>query len=384
MKIIVFGGDGFCGWPTSLRLLRNNHEVLIVDNLSRRKIDNDLETNSLTNILPIEERISLANEVLKPNKKLIFNNIDIAKDVEELNNIMASFKPDAIIQFAEQRAAPYSMIDDDTRRYTVDNNISGTHNICSSIVKNKLDCHLVHLGTMGVYGYNKDFGVIPEGYLDINIKQTNRDTEILYPANPGSVYHMTKCLDQLIFQFYTKNWGLKVTDLHQGIVWGVNTNETALHEGLVNRFDYDGIYGTVLNRFIVQAANNYPITVYGSGGQSRAFIHINDTAECLKIAVENPPNSSEKVRIMNQVSEVRNVKELAQIVSELYNSEVQYVENPRKELAENDLEVLNDNFLNLGFKPTLLETGLISDVESIAKSLKENFDPNVVLNSPRW
>jgi len=176
MKIIVFGGDGFCGWPTSLRLLRNNHEVLIVDNLSRRKIDNDLETNSLTNILPIEERISLANEVLKPNKKLIFNNIDIAKDVEELNNIMASFKPDAIIQFAEQRAAPYSMIDDDTRRYTVDNNISGTHNICSSIVKNKLDCHLVHLGTMGVYGYNKDFGVIPEGYLDINIKQTNRDT----------------------------------------------------------------------------------------------------------------------------------------------------------------------------------------------------------------
>jgi len=195
---------------------------------------------------------------------------------------------------------------------------------------------------------------------------------------------MTKCLDQLIFQFYTKNWGLKVTDLHQGIVWGVNTNETALHEGLVNRFDYDGIYGTVLNRFIVQAANNYPITVYGSGGQSRAFIHINDTAECLKIAVENPPNSSEKVRIMNQVSEVRNVKELAQIVSELYNSEVQYVENPRKELAENDLEVLNDNFLNLGFKPTLLETGLISDVESIAKSLKENFDPNVVLNSPRW
>ena len=233
------------------------------------------------------------------------------------------------------------MIDDKTRRYTVDNNITATHNLCSAIVENSLDTHIIHLGTMGVYGYNKDFGLIPEGYLDIEISQTKKQTEILYPANPGSIYHMTKCLDQLIFQFYNKNWGLKITDLHQGIVWGVDTNETKLNSKLVNRFDYDGLYGTVLNRFIVQAANSHPLTVYGTGGQSRAFIHINDTAECIRIALENAPQNAAKVRIMNQVSEVQRVRDLALLISEKFGVEINNVDNPRKELSENDLEVSN-------------------------------------------
>ena len=384
MKVFVIGGDGFCGWPTSLRLANHNHEVIIIDNLSRRKIDLDLGTNSLTNISSIEERVVTANEVLNLKNPIQYKNIDIVGEYDDFKNFMKDESPDAVIQFAEQRAAPYSMINDSTRRYTVDNNVSGTHNICSAIVETNKDIHLLHLGTMGVYGYNKDFGVIPEGYLDINIKQTGKDTQILYPANPGSIYHMTKCLDQLLFQFYVKNWGLKITDLHQGIVWGIDTKETKMDERLVNRFDYDGIYGTVLNRFIVQAANKFPLSVYGTGGQSRAFIHINDTAECLKIALENPHEDNSKVRIFNQVSEVKSVLGLANLISKKFDVEIQRVENPRKELSENELEVKNDGFLNLGFEPTLLEEGLIDDVDLIAKSTTDNFNSDIVLNSPKW
>ena len=231
-----------------------------------------------TAIASIQDRVAKARELVGD---VSFANIDIAREPKTAR-VEANFLPDAVIQFAEQRAAPYSMIGDDQRRYTVDNNITGTHNVCSALIDIKPDTHLVHLGTMGVYGYSKAFGAIPEGYLNIRINQTQNDTDILYPANPGSIYHMTKCLDQLIFQFYCKNWGLKVTDLHQGIVWGVNTDQTVKHESLANRFDYDGVYGTVLNRFLSQAANGVPLTVYGSGGQSRAFIHVSDTAECLR------------------------------------------------------------------------------------------------------
>ncbi|PIB26598.1 NAD-dependent dehydratase [Amylibacter kogurei] len=381
MKVIVLGGDGFCGWPTSLKLAKEGHEVTIVDNLSRRAIDLELSSGSLTNIASIRDRIKVANEKIG---KIDFHNIDIAKDFAGLRNLIADVKPDSIIQFAEQRAAPYSMIGDSERRYTVDNNIVGTHNVCSAIVEVDPSIHLIHLGTMGVYGYSKEFGKIPEGYLDIEIKSTAQDTQILYPANPGSVYHMTKCLDQLIFQFYHKNWGLKVTDLHQGIVWGVETAETKLDPALVNRFDYDGVYGTVLNRFISQAANDVPLTVYGIGGQERAFIHISDSARCLQLAVENPPADGERVRIFNQVSEVQSVKGLAQILADQTGAEVQFVDNPRKELAENELEVANDGLRSLGFEPVLLNTDLIEDVKFIGNETKHNFDKANVLSSPKW
>ncbi|WP_415897516.1 NAD-dependent epimerase/dehydratase family protein [Neptuniibacter sp. QD72_48] len=381
MKIIVFGGDGFCGWPTSLRLASIGHEILIVDNLSRRNIDNELSSGSLTNIASINERIACANKLVG---NISFKNLDVSKDYSALKNLIADFQPDSVVQFAEQRSAPYSMISDDQRRYTVDNNITGTHNICSALVDVKPDTHLVHLGTMGVYGYSKEFGQIPEGYLDVKINQTENDVDILYPANPGSIYHMTKCLDQLMFQFYNKNWGLRVTDLHQGIVWGVETSETKLDKALVNRFDYDGVYGTVLNRFISQAANGYPLTVYGTGGQSRAFIHISDTAECVKLAIENDSFDNSRVRIFNQVSEVRSVMELAEIISDKYGVEVSNVENPRKELAENDLEVSNVGLTSLGFKPITLDEALIEDVRFIAEELANNFDKANVLSSPKW
>lgn len=380
-NIIVLGGDGFCGWPTSLQLASDGHRVLIIDNLSRRSIDKELGSSSLTNIATIADRIRVAREIIGD---ISFLNIDISKDVKKLREALVEFKPDAVIQFAEQRAAPYSMIGDSERRYTVDNNITGTHNLCSAIVDLDPNIHLVHLGTMGVYGYNKDFGAIPEGYLDVKVNSTGVDTSILYPANPGSVYHMTKCLDQLLFQFYNKNWGLKITDLHQGIVWGVETNETKAHPSLVNRFDYDGVYGTVLNRFIAQTANDTPLTVYGTGGQSRAFINIADTATCLKLAIENDDFDTAKVRIYNQVAEVHSVLGLAKILETQCGAKISYKDNPRKELAENDLDVSNAGLKSLGFEPILLDIDLVKDVTAIAFLCKENFKLQNIMSSPKW
>ena len=381
MKIIILGGDGFCGWPTSLRLAASGHEILIIDNLSRRLIDTKLSSSSLTAIKPIDERIQSANKHIG---KIEFKNINIAKDVDSLRKVISDNKPKTIIQFAEQRSAPYSMLSDSERRYTIENNISGTHNVCSAIVDINKDIHLVHLGTMGVYGYSKEFGKIPEGYLNVNIPDTGKSMDILYPTNPGSIYHLTKSLDQIIFQYYNKNWGLKITDLHQGIVWGIETPETKLSKNLINRFDYDGIYGTVLNRFITQAVNNHPLTVYGKGGQKRAFININDTAECIKLSVENDDFDTTRVRIFNQVSEVLSVSQIANIISEQYGSDIDYLDNPRKELAENELEVSNDGLKSLGFQPILLNKGLIEDIELLAKSTQDNFNKKNVLNSPSW
>lgn len=381
MKIIVLGGDGFCGWPTSLKLAATGHDVLIVDNLSRRHIDTDLNSNSLTDIRGYGTRLKTANKLVG-NVRGVY--LDIVADYRYLLDLLEKEKPDCIVHFAEQRAAPYSMIGSKERRYTVDNNVRGTHNVCSAIVESKQDIHLVHLGTMGVYGYSKAFGSIPEGYLNVRINETEENVDILYPTAPGSVYHMTKSLDQIIFQFYNKNWGLRVTDLHQGIVWGTQTDETEVDEALVNRFDYDGIYGTVLNRFIMQAAADHPLTVYGTGGQKRAFIHIKDTTNCVKLAIETAPESMPKVRIFNQVAEVHELLNLANILRNKYGSEISFVPNPRKEASENDLEVHNEGLVSLGFNPILLEDSLIDDVKFIAEQCKDRLKKENVLNSPRW
>ena len=380
MRILVLGGDGFCGWPTSLKLAKAGHDVHIVDNFSRREIDKEIFSNSLTDISSMSDRLEAANE---HKMSIRCAEIDIADNYYAFISYVTAVRPEAIIHFAEQRSAPYSMLSNIQRRYTVDNNISVTHNVLNAIVEVVPSCHLIHLGTMGVYGYSKDFGKIPEGYLDVKVNSTKKDVDILYPTNPGSVYHMTKSLDQILFQFYNKNWGLKITDLHQGICWGTQTDETMLDDRLVNRFDYDGIYGTVLNRFISQAATGNNITVYGTGGQTRAFIHIQDTANCVKLAVESPPEEG-KVRIFNQVSEVRNVKELAELCASKYNAKIDYVDNPRKELKENELEVDNQGLRSLGFKPIMLSDTLIDDIKFIANKMKDNLDPDNILTSPEW
>ena len=376
---MVLGADGFCGWPTSLKLAKEGHDIIMIDNLSRRKIDLQLESNSLTNIYNIYDRMEAARKI---GYSLYFINCDIS-DYDNFSRYVDQHRPDAIIHFAEQRAAPYSMKSHRERRYTVENNITGTHNVLNAIVDHSPNTHLVHLGTMGVYGYSKEFGAIPEGYLNVKINSTQNDTDILYPTNPGSVYHMTKSIDQLLFQFYNKNWDIKITDLHQGIVWGTQTEETEKDEKLTNRFDYDGMYGTVLNRFISQAATGNEITVYGTGGQRRAFIHIQDTAKCVQLAVENPPDAN-KVRIFNQVAEVHSVKDLALMMEKLYQAKVKFLDNPRKELAENQLEVDNTGLKSLGFEPIKLSNRLVDDVLYIAQQMKDNMKKENISTSPRW
>jgi len=386
VKVIVLGGDGFCGWPCAVNLSEQNHEVIIIDNLSRRKIDIDLEVESLTPISSINERLTAWEET--GGKPIKFINMDISKQYLKLLNLLINEKPDSIVHFAEQRAAPYSMKSSFTKRYTVDNNVNGTHNLLAAIVESNLDIHIVHLGTMGVYGYGSHRGAtIPEGYLKVEVPQpdgTRFEEEILHPASPGSVYHMTKTLDQLLFLYYNKNDLIRITDLHQGIVWGTNTKETLKDPRLTNRFDYDGDYGTVLNRFLMQAAIGYPLTVHGTGGQTRAFIHIKDSVKCVQLALENPPNKGDRVKIFNQMTESHQVGELAKKVAALTGAKINYLPNPRNEAVENDLIVDNRCFIELGLNPTTLDNGLLEEVLDVAKKFSNRCDKKRIPCVSAW
>jgi UDP-sulfoquinovose synthase len=386
VKVFVLGGDGFCGWPCAVNLADNGHDVVIVDNLSRRKIDIDLGVESLTPIATIQERLRAWEQV--GGRAMRFVHLDIARDYDLLLELLRSERPEAIVHFAEQRAAPYSMKTSATKRYTVDNNVNGTHNLLAAIVDSGLDVHIVHLGTMGVYGYGSHRGAtIPEGYLTVEVPQPDgsRFTEqILHPTNPGSVYHMTKTLDQLLFFYYNKNDGIRITDLHQGIVWGTNTALTEKDPRLTNRFDYDGDYGTVLNRFLMQAAIGYPLTVHGTGGQTRAFIHIRDSVRCVQLALEHPPTQGEKVKIFNQMTESHRVADLAQKVATLTGARVDHLPNPRNEAIENDLIVDNRCFLELGLQPTTLDDGLLAEVVDVARRWADRCDRSKIPCRSAW
>lgn len=390
MNIIVLGGDGFCGWPVSLHLANAGHNVMIVDSLTRRP-GGDTYSPSLTPIASVEDRVNAAGITFQQGW---------ANDYDFMYETIRSFKPQTIIHFAEQRSAPWSMISGYNRLLTVGRNVSSTQAVLECIAQIDPNIHLVHLGTMGVYGYSSepDADPIPEGYVEVTIggKVTRQDGHLLteggvrqsvvYPGNPGSVYHMTKVLDHTMFQFYAKNYGVKITDLHQGIVWGTETEDTKANPIFTNRFDYDGEYGTVLNRFLMQAAYGSPLTVYGSGGQTRAFIHIQDTVRCVRTAVENTDCDFTRPRIFNQTTECLNVLELANLIDGFSGCGINLMENPRKELAANDLRVESTLSTVGGFTPLRLDdnTTLVNEAILTVKANLNRVDPSLIQSKASW
>lgn len=389
MKILILGGDGFCGWPTALHLSNRGHDITIVDSLLRRRIDDQLEIKSLTPIASLPERIATWQALSK--RFMYCHQFDIANESLALLGLIKYIRPDVIVHFAEIRAAPYSMKSYMHKMQTVNNNVNATHNVLACIVESGLDIHLVHLGTMGVYGYGTAGSALPEGYIDaafldrptIDCIPTTSQS-IRYPSNPGSVYHMTKCLDAEMFAYYAKNDRLRITDLHQGIIWGTNTAETKMHPALVNRFDYDGDYGTVLNRFLVEAAIGHPLTVHGRGGQTRAFIHIQNSVECIRLAIENPPKRGDRVKIFNQMTETHRVADLAAMVSNLTGATIGSFENPRNEAPFNDLIVQNQQFLDLGLKPITLSEELMNEVISTVTPNSSRINRDKIPCTSKW
>ena len=381
MKIIVLGGDGYCGWATSLYLSAKGHSVTIVDNFLRRQWDHELGAQTLTPISPLSDR-------LRAWYRLTGKTIDLAvgdvADYDFLFSTIKSCEPEAIVHFAEQRSAPYSMIDRKHAVFTQVNNVVGTLNVLFAVRETAPDCHLVKLGTMGEYGTpNID---IEEGY--IKIEHNGRSDVVPFPKQPGSFYHLSKVHDSHNMIFACKIWGLRATDLNQGVVYGTVTDETALSEELINRFDYDDVFGTVLNRFCVQAAIGEPLTVYGKGGQTRGFLDIRDTVRCVELACLNPANKGE-CRVYNQFTEHFSVLDLANKVQAAgkhlgLQVEIDHLPDPRVEAEAHYYNAKHSKLIDLGLQPHLLSDSLLDSLVNIAMQYRDRVDPTLILPQVSW
>lgn len=381
MKIAVLGGDGYCGWATALYLSKRGHSVAIVDNFLRRQWDYELGAQSLTPIRPLAERLRSWQDLTGKTIELFVGDVT---DYEFLASTIDAFAPDAVVHFAEQRAAPYSMIDRKHAVFTQVNNVVGTLNLLFALREIRPDCHLVKLGTMGEYGTpNID---IEEGY--ITIEHNGRRDVLPYPKQPGSFYHLSKVHDSHNIMFACKIWGIRATDLNQGIVYGTMTDEVALDETLINRFDYDEVFGTVLNRFCVQASIGQRLTVYGKGGQTRGLLDIRDTVRCIEIACLNPAGRGE-CRVFNQFTEQFTVLELAHLVQAAGRKlgltvEVEHLPDPRVEAQEHYYNAKHSKLVDLGLEPHLLSDSLLDSLMNIALKYRDRVDTALILPQIDW
>ncbi|QNP28984.1 NAD-dependent epimerase/dehydratase family protein [Cylindrospermopsis curvispora] len=381
MKVLVIGGDGYCGWATALYLSNRGHEVGILDSLVRRHWDNTLGVETLTPIAPIQQRLQRWQDLTGKSIDLFIGDIT---DYGFLHKALHEFEPEAIVHFGEQRSAPFSMIDREHAVLTQVNNVVGTLNLLYIMREDFPDCHLVKLGTMGEYGTpNID---IEEGY--ITIEHNGRTDTLPYPKQPGSMYHLSKVHDSHNIHFACRIWGLRATDLNQGIVYGVITEETGLDELLINRLDYDGVFGTALNRFCIQAAVGHPLTVYGKGGQTRGFLDIRDTVRCIELAIANPAQPGE-FRVFNQFTELFSVGDLALMVKKAsyamgLNVEINHIDNPRIEKEEHYFNAKNTKLLDLGLQPHYLSDSLLDSLLNFAVKYKRRVDNKQILPKVSW
>lgn len=381
MKVLVIGGDGYCGWATALYLSNKGYDVGILDSLVRRHWDAELCTETLTPIAPIQTRLQRWKDLTGKSIDLFIGDIN---NYEFLKQAMLTFQPDAVVHFGEQRSAPFSMIDREHAVLTQVNNVVGTLNLLYVMHDHFPDCHLVKLGTMGEYGTpNID---IEEGY--ITIEHNGRKDTLPYPKQPGSFYHLSKVHDSHNIHFACKIWGLRATDLNQGVVYGVLTEETGMDELLINRLDYDGVFGTALNRFCIQAAIGHPLTVYGKGGQTRGFLDIRDTVRCVEIAIANPAQAGE-FRVFNQFTEMFSVGDLAMMVKKAGNAlglniEINHLENPRIEKEEHYFNAKNTKLIDLGLQPHYLSDSLLDSLLNFSIKYKGRVDEQQILPKVKW
>ena len=381
MRIAVLGGDGYCGWATALYLSMKGHFVSIVDNYARRQWDHELGVQTLTPILPLSDRLRVWQRLTGSTIDLFVGDV---MEYDFLSSVIKDFEPEAVVHFAEQRAAPYSMIDRKHAVFTQVNNVVGTLNLLFALREFQPDCHLIKLGTMGEYGTpNID---IEEGY--ITIEHNGRKDTVPYPKQPGSFYHLSKVHDSHNIMFGCKIWGLRATDLNQGVVYGTVTDEVRLDEGLINRFDYDEVFGTVLNRFCVQAAIGHPLTVYGKGGQTRGFLDIRDTVRCVEIACLNPAARGE-CRVFNQFTEQFSVLDLARMVQSAGTKlglavTVDHLPDPRVEKEEHYYNAKHSKLIELGLEPHLLSDSLLDSLMNVALKYRDRVDTAVMLPRVNW
>src|ERR687886_435107 len=378
MKVLVIGGDGYCGWATALYLSNKGYEVGILDSFVRRHWDLELCSDTLTPIAPIQQRLQRWQDLTGKSIDLFVGDIT---NYDFLSKSMRKFAPEAIVHFGEQRSAPFSMIDREHAVLTQVNNVVGTLNLLYAIREDFPECHLVKLGTMGEYGTpNID---IEEGY--ITIEHNGRKDTLPYPKQPGSFYHLSKVHDSHNIHFACKIWGLRATDLNQGVVYGTVTPQTERDARLMNRFDYEEVFGTVLNRFCVQAAIDHPLTVYGNGSQTRGYLDIRDTVRCVELAVDNPAERGE-MRVFNQFTEEFSVRQLAELVVDAANklgieARMENIENPRVEKYDHYYNAKHTGLLDLGLEPHLLGDSLLDSLLNIALEYRDRVDPDVVMPS---